>query len=137
MLDPTEKTTENPSTTATEAAPASKTRGSKTSAQSRRLSDAQLGEVIAMLDDVDSVEMKLTVPVDSHPATIRGLPIDPVEAELRQIFFFDTPDLTLNKHGLIVRARRTPKGDDSVVKLRPVVPSELSADLRSHKGFGV
>src|SRR4029077_9848517 len=41
------------------------------------------------------------------------------------------------QQGLIVRARRTPGGDDSVVKLRPVVPSELSADLRSRKSFGV
>ena len=29
------------------------------------------------------------------------------------------------------------KGDDSVVKLRPVVPGDLSDDLRALKGFGV
>ena len=49
--------------------------------------------------------------------------MDPLEAQIRQVFFFDTPDLTLNEQGVVVRARRIQgKGDDSVVKLRPVVP---------------
>ena len=54
------------------------------------------------------------------------------------MFFFDTPELALNEHGLVVRARRIQgKGDDSVVKLRPVVPDELPAALRRQPGFGV
>jgi hypothetical protein len=54
------------------------------------------------------------------------------------VFFFDTPDLALFEHGLVPRARRVQgKGDDSVVKLRPVVPSELPAKLRAQDGFGV
>ena len=37
-----------------------------------------------------------------------------------------------------MRARRSQKkGDDSVVKLRPVVPSELSKDIRRSPNFGV
>ena len=49
--------------------------------------------------------------------------MDPLEAQIRQVFFFDTPDLALNEAGVVVRARRVQgKGDDSVVKLRPVVP---------------
>ena len=52
--------------------------------------------------------------------------------------FFDTPDLTLNKAGVVVRARRIQgKGNDSVVKLRPVVPPELPAELRRSAGFNV
>ena len=52
--------------------------------------------------------------------------MDPLEAQIRQVFFFDTPDLALDKPGVVVRARRIQgKGDDSVVKLRPVVPVEL------------
>ena len=40
--------------------------------------------------------------------------------------FFDTPDLTLNQHGVVVRVRRVQgKPADSVIKLRPVVPDEL------------
>ena len=47
------------------------------------------------------------------------------------MFFLDTPELELDKAGLIVRARRVQGRDpDSVVKLRPVVPEELPAKLR-------
>ena len=57
--------------------------------------------------------------------------MDPLQAQIRQVFFFDTPELTLDKAGVVVRARRIQgKGDDSVVKLRPVVPAELPAELR-------
>ena len=65
---------------------------------------------------------------------LMALGIDPLDAQIRQVFFFDTPDLGLDKAGLVVRARRTQgKGDDSVVKLRPVVPSELRAACASHR----
>ena len=64
--------------------------------------------------------------------------MDPLDANLRQVFFFDTQDLLLNRHGVIVRARRAQGGeDDSVVKLRPVVPNELPAKLRKLPDFGV
>jgi hypothetical protein len=54
------------------------------------------------------------------------------------VYFFDTPDLTLNKAGVVVRARRVQrKGDDTVVKLRPVVPDELPGELRRSPNFGV
>ena len=47
--------------------------------------------------------------------------MDALDAQIRQIFFFDTPDLALDAHGVVVRARRIQgKGDDAVVKLRPV-----------------
>ena len=60
-----------------------------------------------------------------------ALGLDPLEAQIRQVFFFDTPELALDKHGVVVRARRIQgKGDDSAVKLRPVVPAELPDDLR-------
>jgi hypothetical protein len=101
------------------------------------LTQEQLDELMTLLPGADSVELKLTVPDGDQRSAVRALQMDPLEAEVRQVFFFDTPDLLLNKQGVIVRARRTPRGDDSVVKLRPVVPSELSADLRSLKGFGV
>ena len=51
------------------------------------------------------------------------LGVDPIEGQIRQVYFFDTPDLALNTRGVVVRARRVQgRGDDSVVKLRPVVP---------------
>ena len=61
-----------------------------------------------------------------------------MDGQIRQVYFFDTPDLALNARGLVVRARRVQgKGDDSVVKLRPVVPDELPDDVRSRRQFGV
>ena len=101
------------------------------------LSTDQLADLLVALEGSDSVELKLTVPDKDQRSAVRALDMDPLGAELRQVYFFDTPDLTLNRAGVIVRARRTTDGDDSVVKLRPVVPSELPSALRSLKGFGV
>ena len=57
--------------------------------------------------------------------------MDPLDAQIRQVYFFDTPDLALDRAGVVVRARRVQRqGDDSVVKLRPVVPAELPAEVR-------
>jgi hypothetical protein len=109
-----------------------------TKAGAGRLSDAQLGEVMTLLKGVDSIELKVSVAPESHRATIQGLPIDPVEAQPRQVYFFDTPDLALDRAGVVVRARRVQrKGGDSVVKLRPVVPDRLPPELRRTPGFFV
>ena len=105
---------------------------------STRLTNDQLTKLLELIRDVDSVELKLTVPAGEHRATIAGLPIDPVEAEPRQVFFFDTPDLALNRAGVVVRARRIRGGGaDTVVKLRPVVPSKLPNELRQSGSFKV
>ena len=103
-----------------------------------RLSDADTAQVLQLLRKVDSVELKVTVPVQSHRATVRGLPLDPVEAEPRQVFFFDTPDLALDKAGVVVRARRIQGGRaDTVIKLRPGVPDQLPVELRRNAAFNV
>ncbi len=96
-------------------------------ARSRQpLSDEALGELMTLLKGADSVELKLTVPESDQRSAVRGLGMDPLDAQIRQVFFFDTPDLALDKHGLVVRARRVQKkGDDSVVKLRPIVPETI------------
>jgi hypothetical protein len=103
-----------------------------------RLSGTDLAQVMKLIKGADSVELKVTVPVSEHRATIQGLPMDPVEAQPRQVFFFDTPDLDLNRAGVVVRARRFQGGrGDTVVKLRPVVPEALPADLRRSAAFNV
>ena len=57
--------------------------------------------------------------------------MDPLAAQIRQVFFFDTPDLTLNAAGVVVRARRVQgKGDDTVIKLRPVEPEDFPAEVQ-------
>ena len=102
------------------------------------LSDQQVAELLALTKGADSVELKLTVPVSDRASGAAALGVDPLEAQIRQVYFFDTPDLALNANGLVVRARRVQgKGDDTVVKLRPVVPDELSADLRDSPSFNV
>ena len=64
------------------------------------------------------------------PGESRSLRLDPLDAQLRQVEFFDTPDLDLNKAGVVVRSRRSQGGpDDTVIKLRPVVPADLPAEL--------
>jgi hypothetical protein len=64
--------------------------------------------------------------------------MDPLAAQLRLVTFFDTPDLLLDRHGVVVRARRIQgKGDDSIVKLRPVDPADLPAKLRRSENFRV
>ena len=102
------------------------------------LSGAQLSELLGLLKGADTVELKLTVPETDHRSAAASLELDPLDSQVRQVVFFDTPDLTLSRNGLVVRARRVQgKGDDSVVKLRPVVPSELSPKLRKSPNFGV
>jgi hypothetical protein len=103
-----------------------------------RVSDEELGRLLALMKGADTVELKLTVPESDHRSTVTALGMDPLDAQIRQVFFFDTPDLRLYARGVVVRARRVQqKGDDSVVKLRPVVPSELPAELRKSPNFGV
>jgi hypothetical protein len=102
------------------------------------LSDADLQQLMSLVKGSDSVELKLTVPEDYHRSTITALGLDPLEAQIRQVFFFDTPDLALNQQGVVVRARRVQgRGDDTVVKLRPVVPDELPGKFREAPGMVV
>ena len=100
------------------------------------LSRIQLDEVVRMLKDVGSVELKLVAPMHTHRATIGKLGLDPIEAEVRQVYFFDTPRLDLNKAGLVVRARRIQGGaGDTVIKLRPVDPAAIDKELRRSESF--
>ena len=96
-----------------------------------------LDELLAALKGVDSVELKLTVPDTQRRRTVGALGLDPLDAQIRQVFF-DTPDLQLNQSGLVVRARRVQGGDgDTVIKLRPVNPSELPESVRRSPALGV
>ncbi len=109
-----------------------------TARRARMLSDEDLAELIALAKGADSVELKLTVPVSDRSRGAAALGVDPLDAQIRQVYFFDTPELTLNKAGVVVRARRVQrKGDDTVVKLRPVVPDQLPEQLRRSPNFGV
>lgn len=98
----------------------------------------QLVQLLELAAQSDSVELKLTVPPGAYRIAARTLGLDPLEAQIRQVFFFDTPDLALNRAGLVLRARRIQGRDgDSTVKLRPLVPSELDKSVRSSPRFNV
>jgi hypothetical protein len=102
------------------------------------LSGAELRELLALMASSDSVELKVTLPASQHRGTIAALGLDPLEAQIRQVFFFDTPDLLLNRSGVAVRARRIEgRSGDSVVKLRPVVPDELPESIRRSASVNV
>jgi hypothetical protein len=102
------------------------------------LSDTQLAEMMSLLRGSDTVELKLTVPDSAQRAAIRGLGLDALDAQIRQVVFFDTPDLALDRAGVVVRARRIQgRAGDSVIKLRPLDPDQVSADVRRLTGFGV
>jgi hypothetical protein len=95
------------------------------------LSDEQVVELLNLMGGADSVELKLSIPQERQRATFEALGLDPLGGQIRLVYFFDTPDLTLEKAGVVVRARRVAqKGDDSVVKLRPVLPDALPDDVR-------
>lgn len=103
-----------------------------------QIPEEDLPELMSLMDGSDSVELKLTVPESDQRSAIGALGIDPLQAQVRLVYFFDTPDLKLNRAGVVVRARRVQKkGDDSVVKLRPVVPDQLPGKVRKSENFGV
>ena len=101
-------------------------------------SDQALTELLSTIRQADSVELKLTVPMSDRSRGAAQLGVDPLDAQIRQVYFFDTPDLALDRQGIVVRARRVQrKGDDSVVKLRPIVPAELPPEVRESPSFGI
>jgi hypothetical protein len=102
------------------------------------MSGEELSEMLGLVGSSDSVELKVTLPESEHLSAARGLGLDPLEAQMRQVFFFDTPDLELQQAGLAVRARRIQgRSGDSVVKLRPVVPADLPEDIRRSASMNV
>ncbi len=102
------------------------------------LTAEQLAELMPLIDSADSVELKLTVPDAARRSTVAALGMDPLKAQIRQVAFFDTPELKLSEHGVVIRARRVQaKPGDTVVKLRPLSTEQLSGPLRSTPGFGV
>jgi hypothetical protein len=107
-------------------------------AGSPSIPDERLGELIDLIGGADSVELKLTVPETEHYATAGSLGLDPIEAQIRQVYFFDTPELAMNRAGVVVRGRRVQqRSGDCIVKLRPALPSELPKKLRKSNGFSV
>ena len=107
-------------------------------AQTTALSNQDLLQMMELVRGADSVELKLTIHESARAEAGRALGVDPLDSQLRQVFFFDTPELALNAAGVVVRARRRQNEQgDTVVKLRPVVPDHLTENLRAMETFNV
>jgi hypothetical protein len=131
------RTTAKPRTSAKPRASA-KPVAAKLEAAAPLLSAEEVAKAFALSKGSTSIELKLSIPAAGHRATIRSLKLDPVEAQPRQAFFFDTPNLDLFKAGVVVRARRIQGGRaDTVVKLRPVDPDKVDPELRRSASFKI
>jgi hypothetical protein len=97
----------------------------------------RIWEVLSVLGAAGRVELKVTVPETDQSSAVEALQMDVLDAELRQVAFFDTPDLALNRGGLTIRARRIRTGGDVTVKLRPLVPAILPGKLRRSPDFKI
>jgi hypothetical protein len=87
---------------------------------------------------IGTIEVKITAQARDEDEVLEHLERVDAEAEDRQVWFFDTPDLTLFESGLVLRVRKIDGGtDDSTVKLRPVDPTELSDFWKGVPGFEV
>src|SRR5918995_1777427 len=107
-------------------------------ARARALSDEDLVRLLDLMTGADSVELKLTIPESEHRASMTALKLDPLDAHVRQVYFFDTPDLALDAVGVVVRARRIQNASgDTVIKLRPVVPDQIPDDVRRDAAFSI
>ena len=102
------------------------------------LSTEQVAQVLRLLRSADNVELTVSVPDADRRSAVAALGIDPLDAQIRQVVYFDTPELTLSQHGVVVRARRIQrKPGDSIVKLRPLVPDQLPQSLRRSRDVAV
>ena len=85
---------------------------------------------------INAVEIKVTIRADQELRAEREMEVDEDTADVRLIYFYDTPDLNLFNAGVVMRARLV-KGDadDSTVKFRPVEPASIPRDWQRWKGF--
>jgi hypothetical protein len=109
-----------------------------TSDTAPRLNDEQVADLLRLLRGADTVELKVTVAEEYHRSAVAGLEMDPLDAQIRHVFFFDTPEPDLSRAEVIVRARRVQgKSEDAVVKLRPIVPGSVAERWREEERFGI
>ena len=103
-----------------------------------QLPDDELDQLLTLSVGADRVELKLTVPEPAHDATCAALGVDFARGSGRRVYYLDTEDRTLHRHGVVVRVRSAKRRpDDSVIKLRPVNPDGIPAALRQSKRFVV
>lgn len=101
-----------------------------------RLPPHKLDSLLALTHQADQMELKLVVPADAHASACASLGADLSRASARWVYYLDTADLMLERHGVVARVRRFEKGSgDFVIKLRPITPDDVSARWRRSKRF--
>ena len=90
----------------------------------------------AGMSEMDACEIKVTVRPDQELRAERAMELNEDTADVRVIYFYDTPDLDLFKAGVALRARLV-KGDndDSTVKFRPVEAGQVPDAWKKSTGF--
>jgi hypothetical protein len=85
---------------------------------------------------IDAVEIKVTIRPDQELRAGRAMELNEDTADVRIIYFYDTPTLDLFDAGIALRARLV-KGDDddSTVKFRPIDAANISHEWKRLKGF--
>src|SRR5688572_10169919 len=82
------------------------------------------------------VELKLTLRAEHVDLAREQLELHDDDAEERDIFFFDTPQLELFDQGVILRARNIHEDDDdSTIKIRPLAAKKVAASWFGLAGF--
>ena len=66
------------------------------------LSAEDVQRMYSLIKGSTSVELKITVPDALRRTVVERMKFDPVEAQPRTAYFFDTPDLALSKAGIVV-----------------------------------
>lgn len=103
--------------------------------QAWRMPGADLDRMFTLCREIGYVELKFTV-ADASAEAIRELIAVGAE-RVRNVYYLDTPDLALRRHGVLARVRGGQQPNDSVVKLRPIDPDGVPVDLRRCEDFTV
>lgn len=103
--------------------------------QAWRMPGADLDRMFTLVRAVGQVELKFTV-ADASFDAVRGLLGVGVE-RVRNVYYLDTPDLTLRRHGVLARVRGGRRPNDSVVKLRPIDPDRVPTAMLRCEDFAV
>ena len=108
-----------------------------THTQGKRAATARARKSISHeIASMDSVEIKVTIRPDQELRAERAMAINEDTAEVRILYFYDTPQLDLFNAGVALRARLV-KGDkdDSTVKFRPVEATNIVDEWKQLEGF--
>jgi hypothetical protein len=99
------------------------------------MANDDVARMIETVREVGRAELKFTIAEPALRAVRTALGAGPTRVQ--HVYFLDTADLTLRRHGALARVRGGQQANDSVVKLRPMAPSAIPAVLRRHGDFTV